>query len=60
MTNFEKIMQKTTIESMAVNKALNNYCHGNFDKCFELINKYKGSQACYFCWLAYLKQEVSE
>ena len=60
MTNFEKIMQETTIESMATAKALNNYCNGNFDKCLELRDKHKGSTACYFCWLAYLKQEVGE
>lgn len=60
MTNFEKIMQETTIESMATAKAINNYCNSNFDKCFELRNKYKGSYACFRCWLYWLKQEIKE
>lgn len=49
-----------TVERLATEKAINSYCHGKFDKCIELRNKYKGSEACYFCWLDYLRQEVDE
>lgn len=60
MTNYDKIMQETTVERLATEKAINSYCHGKFDKCLELRNKYKGSKACYFCWLDYLRQEANE
>lgn len=60
MTNYEKIIKEMTVERLATEKAINSYCNGNFDKCLELRKKYKGKNACYFCWLDYLNQEVEE
>lgn len=60
MTNYDKIINEMTVEGLATEKAINSYCHGKFDKCFELRNKYKGSRACYYCWLDYLRQEADE
>lgn len=60
MTNYDKIIKEMTVEGLATEKAISSYCHGDFDKCFEFHNKYKGSKACYFCWLDYLNQEAEE
>ena len=60
MTNFEKIMQDTTIESLAAGKALNNYCNGELHKCSKYHNRYMLSYACFRCWIDWLKQEIKE
>jgi hypothetical protein len=60
MTNYDKIIKEMTVERLATEKAISSYCHGKFYKCIELRNKYKGSTACYYCWLDYLRQEADE